>query len=147
MLPSIRLPARLLERQAIQNQYAADGDERPAEPVGRVNAVIGLGDRGRGKEGGVFTGAGDLLPFDLLHSLVQKVGRPLVEHEAIDHTELDSQQKNHQAGQEILVAVKIHGRMRLSPGRLESRFYYRKTAVMGSIRATARALGANARML
>src|SRR6476469_10631235 len=68
----IRLSARLLERQAVENQHAADGNERPAEPVGRVDAVIGLGERRRGKEGGVFAGAGELGSFHLLHALMQK---------------------------------------------------------------------------
>jgi len=98
---------RFLERQAVEDENAADGDEGPAEPFGGIDAV-GAAGGGEGEQGGAFAGAGDLGTADLLHALGKQLRGALVEHEAIDQAELNAQEEDDQSGQEVLIAVKFH---------------------------------------
>ena len=45
---------------------------------------------------------------EALHALGEELRGPLVEHEAIDHSQLNAQQEDDQAGHEVLVAVEFH---------------------------------------
>jgi hypothetical protein len=67
------------------------------------------GGRG-GEQGGAFAGADDLGTAELLHALGEQLRGALVEHEAVDQAELNAQQEDDQAGQEVLIAIKFHHR-------------------------------------
>ena len=72
-----------------------------------MNGVLVAG-RERGEERGRFAGAGNLLAAHLLHALREQLRGPLVEHEAIDEAQLNSEQEDNEPGQKILIAIKFH---------------------------------------
>ena len=68
----------------------------------------GSGGRARGEKGCAFAGAGDGLAAKALHALGEELGGPVIEDETIDQAQLNAQQKDDQAGHEVLIAIEFH---------------------------------------